>query len=80
MMLVRADQGFRRWRWTCLAEARGDISGWGKNGAWDSSKTEVSERQMLESGQIGFPSQRPLDELSDCGPIHDLFESLIFYL
>lgn len=80
MMLVRVDQGFREWRRTCLAEARGDISGWGKNGARDSSEIEVSERQVLESGQIGFPSQLSLDELGDCGPIHGLLESLVFYL
>lgn len=41
---------------------------------------EISERQVLESGQIGFLSQQPLDELSDYGPIHDLLESLIFLL
>lgn len=61
-------------------ETREDISGWGKNGMWDSSEMEASERQMLESGQIRFASQLPLDELGDRGSIRDLPESLSFYL
>lgn len=40
---------------------------------------EASEGQVLESGQIRFTSQPPPDELGDCGPIHDLAESLLFF-
>lgn len=59
---------------------RGDISGWGKNGVWDGSEMEVTEKRVLESGQSTFTSQLPLVELGNHGPVHDLPDPPFLYL